>query len=301
MEKRCSPWIAIILAVVIGLMVIVLLNGYIRPTSVVVAKMALAPGTRLTADLLELRTIPMQARPRDAFERIEDLQDKVLAVGRAPGDYIVASALGETAQAGIPTDLQADHLAVAVKVDLATGIAGLLREGQTVTLIGMLSPDVLQSVAASPIPVNSPFVGEPTAEALIAGQPTPTPTPTPTPAPPVAPLARIAISGLKVLMVPQSFRYEELPGSTTQEQLFASARTVSAAQEGNVVVLDVPAAPIEIAPGLQVNPTTLIVALSKYGSLYLTLEPAKGFQAPDILTLNLADLYDAMNEDRGGK
>ena len=117
----------------------------------------------------------------------------------------------------------------------------------------------------------------------------------------MAPLARIAISGLKVLMVPQSFRYEELPPGSTQEQLFASARTVSAAQEGNVVVLDIPATPIEIVPGLKVNPTTLIVALSEYGSLYLTLEPASGFQAPDILTLNLADLYDAMNEDRGGK
>lgn len=301
MEKRRSPWIAIILAVVIGLMVIVLLNGVIRPTTVVVARVAIAPGTRLTADLLELRTIPMQARPRDAFERIEDLQDKVLAVGRAPGDYIVASALGETAQAGIPANLPADHLAVAVKVDLATGIAGLLREGQTVTLIGMLSPDVLQSVASAPIPVNSSFLAQPTSEAIVAGLPTPTPTPTPTPAPPMAPLARIAISGLKVLMVPQSFRYEELPGSSTQEQLFASARTVSAAQEGNVIVLDVPATPIEIVPGLPVNPTTLIVALSKYGSLYLTLESAEGFQAPDILTLNLADLYDAMNEDRGGK
>ena len=301
MEKRRSPWIAIILAVIIGLMVIVLLNGVIRPTTVVVAKVAIAPGTRLTADLLELRTIPAQAKPRDAFERIEDLQDKVLAVGRASGDYIVASALGETAQAGIPANLPADHLAVAVKVDLATGIAGLLREGQTVTLIGMLSPDVLQSVVSAPIPVNSSFLAEPTAESPVAGLPTPTPTSTPTPAPPMAPLARIAISGLKVLMVPQSFRYEELPSGSTEEQLFASARTVSAAQEGSVVVLDIPATPIELVPGLQVNPTTLIVALSQYGSLYLSLEPASGFQAPDILTLNLADLYDAMNEDRGGK
>ena len=116
----------------------------------------------------------------------------------------------------------------------------------------------------------------------------------------MAPLARIAISGLKVLMVPQSFRYEELPSSSTEEQLFASARTVSAAQEGSVVVLDIPATPIELVPGLQVNPTTLIVALSQYGSLYLSLEPASGFETPDILTLNLADLYDAMNDDRGG-
>jgi Flp pilus assembly protein CpaB len=300
MEKRRSPWIAIVLAVVIGLMVIVLLNAYIRPTTVVVARIAIAPGTRLTSDLLELRTIPMQAKPRDAFERIEDLQDKVLAVGRAPGDAIVASALGETAQAGIPANLQADHLAVAIRVDLASGIAGLLREGQTVTLIGLLSPDVLQSVSVAPAPFNPGLMPQPTTEALISG-PTPTPTPTPTPAPPMAPLARIAIRGLKVLMVPQSFRYEELPPGSTEEQLFASARTVSAAQDGNVIVLDIPATPVEVVPGLMVNPTTLIVALSEYGSLYLTLEPADGFQAPDILTLNLADLYDAMNVDRGGK
>ena len=102
-------------------------------------------------------------------------------------------------------------------------------------------------------------------------------------------------------MVPQSFRYEELPSSTSQEQLFASARTVSAAQEGSVIVLDVPVTPIELVTGLKVNPSTLIVALSKYGSLYLTLEPAGGFKSPDILTLNLADLYDAMNQHRGGK
>jgi Flp pilus assembly protein CpaB len=299
MEKRRSPWIPIILAVAIGVMVIVLLNGVVRPVSVVVAKAPLAPGTRLTADMLELRTIPAQAKPRDSFERVEDLQDRVLAVGRAPGDYIVASVLGESAQAGIPASLQTDHLAVAVNVDLATGIAGLLREGQTVTLIGLLSPDVLQNLSISPMPVNLPFNLEPTQ--LEPGRPTPTPTPTPTPAPPVAPLARIAISGLKVLMVPQSFRYEELPPGSTEELLFASARTVSSAQQGNVVVLDVPVTPVEVAPGLMVNPTTLIVALNRYGSLYLTLESAQGFQAPDILTLNLADLYEAMNEDRGGR
>jgi hypothetical protein len=102
-------------------------------------------------------------------------------------------------------------------------------------------------------------------------------------------------------MVPQSFRYEELPASSTQDQLLASARTVSAAQDGSVIVLDVPVAPIELVPGMKVNPTTLIVALSKYGSLYLTLEPAGGFKSPDILTLNLADLYDAMNKNQGGK
>ncbi len=301
MEKRRSPWIAIGLAVIIGVMVIVLLNGVIRPTTVVVAKVAIAPGTPLTADILELRTIPSQAKPADALTRIEDLQNKVLAVGRAPGDYITTSVLGDTSQAGIPTSLQPDHLAIAVKVDLGSGIAGLLREGQKVTLIGMLSPDVLNSIAAPATLLNSSFQVAPTVSPSDLLAPTPSPTPSPTPTPPQAPLARIAISGLKVLMVPQSFRYQELPSSSSQDQLFASARTVSAAQDGSVIVLDVPSTPIEIVPGFKVNPSTLVVALSKYGSLYLTLESANGFQEQDILTLNLADLYDAMNQDSGGK
>ena len=299
MEKKRSPWIAISLAVVTGIMVIVLLNGVIRPTTVVVAKVAIAPGTPLTADLVEMRTIPSQAKPADAITRIEDLQNKVLVVGRAPGDYITMSVLGDTSQAGIPASLQPDHLAIAVKVDLGSGIAGLLREGQKVTLIGMLSPDVLHSIAAPATLVNSTFQIAPTAS--LSSLPAPTPSPTPTPTPPEAPLARIAISGLKVLMVPQSFRYQELPSSSPQDQLFASARTVSAAQDGSVIVLDVPSTPIEVVPGFKVNPSTLVVALSKYGSLYLTLESAEGFQEQDILTLNLADLYDAMNQDRGGR
>ena len=299
MEKRRSPWIAIILAVVIGIMVIVLLNGVINPTTVVVAKVAIAPGTPLTTDLLEVRTIPSQAKPADAFSRVEDLTNKVLAVGRAPGDYITQSVLGDSSQAGIPASLQPDHLAIAVSVDLASGIAGVLREGQKVTLIGMLSPDVLHSIAAPAVPVNSPFQIAPTS--IPSNLPASTATPTPTPTPPEAPLARIAISGLTVLLVPQSFRYEELPSSSTQEQLFASARTVSAAQDSSVVVLDVPSTPVEVVPGFKVNPSTLIVALSKYGSLYLTLESAKGFQEQNILTLNLADLYDAMNQNSGGK
>ncbi|NMB68900.1 MAG: hypothetical protein GYA20_09075, partial [Chloroflexi bacterium] len=46
--KKRSPLIAIVLAVVIGLMVIALLNGVIRPTQIVVAKSAIAPGTILS-------------------------------------------------------------------------------------------------------------------------------------------------------------------------------------------------------------------------------------------------------------
>ena len=147
--KKRSPIAAIVLAVVIGLLVIALLNGVIRPTQVVVAKVAIAPGTVLTDQLVELRTIPMGAKPADATSKIEDVTGKILAVGRAPGDLIVTSVLGEIASAGIPAELPEGHVALAIHVDLASGVAGLLRPGQTVTVIGMISPDILKASTTS--------------------------------------------------------------------------------------------------------------------------------------------------------
>jgi Flp pilus assembly protein CpaB len=296
--KKRSPLAAIVLAVVIGLLVIALLNGVIRPTQVVTAKVAIAPGTVLTDQLLELRTIPMGAKPSDALIKIEDVNGKILAVGRAPGDFIVTSVLGEIAGAGIPAELPDGHVALAIHVDLASGVAGLLRAGQTVTVIGMISPDLLRqnttTVFSAPISeFTSPIVS------LTPGA-TATLTPTPTPAPPSSPLARLAITGIRVLLVPQSFRYEELPAGSSEEQLFSSARTSTSAQEGSVIVLDVPTGLIEVTPGFKVDPATLLAALDQYGIIHLALEPNTGLNldVSDVITLNLGELYTEMNDYR---
>ena len=296
--KKRSPIAAIVLAVVIGLLVIALLNGVIRPTQVVVAKVAIAPGTVLTDQLVELRTIPMGAKPADAISKIEDVTGKILAVGRAPGDLIVTSVLGEIASAGIPAELPEGHVALAIHVDLASGVAGLLRPGQTVTVIGMISPDILKasttSVFTAPIAeFTSPIVS------LTPGV-TATPTPTPTPAPPASPLARLAITGVRVLLVPQSFRYEEVPAGASEEELFSSARTSMSAQEGSVIVLDVPTGLIEVTPGFKVDPATLLAALDQYGIIHLALEPTSGLSldVTDVITLNLGELYTEMNDYR---
>lgn len=297
-SKKRSPIAAIVLAVVIGLLVIALLNGVIRPTQVVVAKVAIAPGTLLTDQLVELRTIPMGAKPADATAKIEEVNGKMLAVGRAPGDLIVTSVLGEIAGAGIPAELPEGHVALAIHVDLASGVAGLLRPGQTVTVIGMISPDILKmsnaSVFTAPISeFTSPIVS------LTPGVAA-TPTPTPTPAPPVSPLARLVITGVRVLMVPQSFRYEEIPAGASEEELFSSARTSVSAQEGSVIVLDVPTGLVEVTPGFKVDPATLLAALDQYGIIHLALEPTSGLEldVADVITLNLGELYNEMNEYR---
>ena len=297
-SKKRSPIAAIVLAVVIGLLVIALLNGVIRPTQVVVAKVAIAPGTLLTDQLVELRTIPMGAKPADAIAKIEEVNGKMLAVGRAPGDLIVTSVLGEIAGAGIPAELPEGHVALAIHVDLASGVAGLLRPGQTVTVIGMISPDILKtsstSVFTAPISeFTSPIVS------LTPGVAA-TPTPTPTPAPPSSPLARLVITGVRVLMVPQSFRYEEIPAGASEEALFSSARTSVSAQEGSVIVLDVPTGLVEVTPGFKVDPATLLAALDQYGIIHLALEPTSGLEldVADVITLNLGELYNEMNEYR---
>ena len=126
---------------------------------------------------------------------------------------------------------------------------------------------------------------------------TPTPESTATPQPLQAPLARIAITGAKVLLVPQTFRYQELPpDANSNEQMFASSMS---SKSESVIVLDVPTAPVEVAPGLLVNPATLLSALDEFGKLHLALEPAAGLQVEQVLTLNLGDLYESMNQDAG--
>ncbi len=294
MDKKRSPVVPVVLAVVIGLLTILLLNGVIRPTSVVVAKGAIAPGTLLTADLVEVRTVPAGGRPRDAFKTVEEVSGQMLAVQRAAGDVITASVLGDNAQAGIPAQLEPGHVAIAVTVDRSSGVAGLLRPGQTVTIIGLLTPDILSAQSSLAMVLRQPsvIVNE---EVSVAGGPTATPSPTPTPEPLMGPLGRISISGVRVLMVPQAFQYQEVPAGASQEEMFASASATG--EDTGAVVLDVPTTPVEIAPGVFVNPATLIAALDRFGGVYLALEPGGGLglEDGDILTLNLASLYQTIN------
>jgi Flp pilus assembly protein CpaB len=298
-NKKRSPITVIVFAVLIGFLVIALLNGTIRPTQVLVAKTSLAPGTILTSDLVEMRSIPAGGVPNDALRSMDALAGKMLTVGRASGDFITTSVLGETAASGIPSQLEPGHVALAVKVKLDSGVAGLLREGQTVAVIGMLTPEVVQNAASTNVlspAITLPAAGDSLATPASADGASPSATATPAPKDIQAPLARIAITGIKVLLVPQTFRYQELPpNSSSNEQMFASSMSSSSE---SVIVLDLPTAPVEVSPGLKVNPATLLAALDTYGQLHLALEPAAGLELSDALTLNLGDLYESLNKDR---
>ena len=292
MNKKRNPIIIVVLAVFLGLAIMVLLNSVIKPTPVVVAKSIIAPGTTLTEDLVEVHTLPAGGVPKDAFATVQEVVGKSVAVGRTIGDPIVESILGENASAGIPSQLAEGHVAIAISVDQASAVAGILRAGQSVTLIGMITPDVLsQQMGISTSAVQSIITNDGTVETVpgtVKG--------TPTPAPVLGPVGKISITNVRVLMVPQNFQYVEVPATANQQELFANSAATS--EDKSVIVLDVPTTSLEITPGVFVNPATLIATLNNYGKIYLALEPSSGLTVSpeNNVTINLADLYNLINE-----
>ena len=188
---------------------------------------------------------------------------------------------------------------MAIHVDLASGVAGLLRAGQTVTVIGMISPDLINENPTTVFPAPIPEFSSPSLTPLRRFWPRhayPDPYA-------CAAFCSAGASGhyrSKVLMVPQPFRYEEIPAGASEEQLFSSARTSAASQDGSVIVVDVPTTAVEVTPGFKVDPATLLAALDQYGIIHLALEPVSGvtLDVADVVTLNLGELYEEMNEHR---
>jgi len=301
MKKGRSPIVYIAICLGFGVLVSVFIYSYMKPTTVVEAKVSISAGTILSADLVDLKTVPAGGLPTGYFKNINDVVGKTIAVSRATGDYITSDVLTDSASAGVPSQLEAGHVAIAVDVNRASAVGGILREGQTVTIIGLLTPDVLSNSNSglSASQVNGQTVISDTPEAVVTsvityGSGTPTPEPTQV----LGPIGRITITGIRILMVPQDFQYQEIAAGTDQQTMFANDQATS--KDTSIIVLDVPDTNIEIAHGYFVNPATLIAALDKYGSIYLALE-SSSLSTPESstsanLTINLADLYNTINQ-----
>ena len=91
-----------------------------------------------------------------------------------------------------------------------------------------------------------------------------------------------------MLVVPQSFRYEEVPQSTGGDA-FLPARTSTNLQDTSVILLEAPLTPIEITGGVVVSPAELLALLNQTAVIHLALEPAGGLTI-NVQTLPSADL-----------
>jgi Flp pilus assembly protein CpaB len=238
---------------------------------VVVAKVPLSAGTRLTPELLEVKQMNAADALPGAFTNVNDLKGQLLVSARMPGDQITQEMVGDRAISAVAASLPAGHVAVALKVSQDTGLAGIVRVGDKVGVVGIVTAQDLGIQNANFNPVASTSFALPGSSGVIS----PTVRPTPTPSGPNGAAARVALRGLTVLVVPQTFRYEETApaGSSSASNTFVTARTTTQQQQNSVIVLAVPLSPIEIIPGYVVSPVELLTLLNDKGKLHFFLEP----------------------------
>lgn len=292
--KTAKPSIlpVVLIAAVAGILTLVFLLSLRADTPVVVAAHPVAVGARLAEGDLQIKMVRRGDALPGALTRIEDAVGQVISTQRLPGDQITAGMLGSEALSAIAAGLAPDHRAVAVKVTRSSGLAGILRPGDYVTLIAVVQPDAQfnplsvmplgteASATSTPVPVGS----------------TPAPTPGYGPIVPQSPFARLTASGLKVLLVPQTFRYEEVTASGTDSQGFAMAQSSLAGQQESVIVLDVPVTPITVEGidgPMELSLPELIALLDAHARVYLALEPsaeAAAVRGPGVAIEQIVDL-----------
>jgi Flp pilus assembly protein CpaB len=276
-------------AVVVFVLVAAFLGGLRSTTEVVVAKASIPAGARLAEGYLELREVHTGDVLPNALTSIEEAQGQVLTIARAPGDQITADMVGSAATVGLANQLEPGHRAVAVHVNQASGLLGVLRPGDQVSIVAIVDPQAAQVEVRrafySPVPSTSLGTGS-TAEgeaeeAELVEQELP------------GPSAHVVISGLRVLLVPQLFRYEEVLPEDDGD-MFAPARTSASAQNSSVILLDVPTEPVEIAEGLEMSPAALLPLLDAHAELHLILEPVESDGVQIEVGAELGDLYRGM-------
>jgi Flp pilus assembly protein CpaB len=270
-QKRIRMVGIVALGVLICFLVMVFLARARQTVGVVVAARYLEAGTVLTADVLDVAQVHPSSLLPGAVEDPELLDGLIVQVQRVPGDQVTLDMAGETGGSVIAAGLLPEHRAVAVDVDRASGAAGTLRPGDRVDVVATIDLGGVGGRGAA--------------------------------------LTFVAVRDVRVLVVPQEFRYMEAPagedgsGGTIPGGIAGSPQ----AQQRNVVVLDVPLAEIEITGGytdtisnewvepLLASPAELLPLLNEKATLHLVL------RAPDardvaVTPVDLVRLLDALSQ-----
>jgi Flp pilus assembly protein CpaB len=278
LKSRLSRLILMIgVPAIIFLLVLAFLSSARATAPVLMVQRPLQPGSRLDEGAVVRQELPAAAILPGAIDDPEQVLGQTVTIGRLPGDQLTADMVGGEALSAIAASLEANHRAVAVRVDRAGGLAGMLQIGDRVTVVGLIDPAKLQLRQA-----NSPTKLQVTGGVAVQEEPE-----TPSPA------AMVLVPNLRVLLVPQSFRYQEaMPG---QEQELLPAFTSSQAQEAGVILLDVPLQPQPIVPhGLAMSPAELLPLLHAYGRIHLLLDHLYADHSLTPSGLELLQVYESV-------
>ena len=261
-RKGALPLVGIaVLGLITFAVVLAFLSGISRTTEVVVASRGLPAGTRLTAEDVALKRVHASAVLEDALTDGAGAVGQVLSAPRLAGEQITGSLVGDRAISGIAATLPPGWRAIAVHVDQATGLAGILRAGDWVEAVAVLDSNDLGYATSDDNPGT---------------------------------LSRIVLHDLQVLLVPQAFRYEEATVDESGSLALAPVRTTTSAQTSSVIILGAPVTPTVIAllpvdppkvktlgttepvtPTLLASPVELLALLNAKGTLHLALQPVK--------------------------
>ena len=237
--------------------------------------------------------VKMEKARREYQPQIDAINKEMVDFMMEAGEYVlengVGMVIGNQASVGLANQLLPGHRAVAVHVDQASGLLGVLRPGDHVAIVAIVDPQAAQvqqqmSYAATPALFtdieDQQEDQEQEQEELLE---------------PPAPAAYVVVSNLRVLLVPQLFRYEETLPTEEDEGGFAPARTSLSNQRDSVILLDVPTEPVEVVAGAdKMSPAALLPLLDAHAKLHLLLEPASADDVEVTVGADLGDLYRAM-------
>ncbi|MGP8051773.1 MAG: Flp pilus assembly protein CpaB [Desulfobaccales bacterium] len=135
-----------IFAAVLGLVAVFLVHSYIKgrvgeprltaTKQVVVAEADIAPGTAVSAGMVRVADYPDNLAPAQAINDPKKVVNRVALVNIAKGEPILEDKLApEGTRAGLGGLLGENKLAVTVKTDEVTGVAGFINPGDRVDVM----------------------------------------------------------------------------------------------------------------------------------------------------------------------
>jgi len=280
MKQKSNSILPILLVAGLAFVLVFFFLSALRAdTNVVVAARPIPVGARLTES--DVKIIQMRSADvlPNALKKVEDAVGKLSGAQRLMGDQLTADSIGDKASSAIAGGLGPDKRAVAVRVDIASGLAGVIRAGDLVSIVAIVTPPQKQNQQTPSTAIRQPDAAAKPITTTVQIKPTETTLPGLIP---FTPFARLTATGLRVLLVPQTFRYTE--ATQTDSQGYAPSQAVNI-RESSVVVLEVPITPITVqgANGtLNISLPELLPLLDANGKLYLVLEPPTSSKASTI-------------------
>ncbi len=140
----------LILAGLVGLVAVFLVHAYINSKvprasalmtgEVVVAEIDIAPGTALSSRLMRVASWPRDIIPSKTVSNLKSLEGRVVQAAIAKGEPILLNRLApEGTAAGLGGLLDPNMLAVTVKTDEVSGVAGFINPGDRIDVLVEMS------------------------------------------------------------------------------------------------------------------------------------------------------------------